>query len=142
MLFIKLKEILRRIHFLYCIFTLFLLAEGRTHFTNVKVGIFLDRISPSETLFGKQDLADYHRNTTLTKIFLQNQTIPLNGLSFEDISRRFCVDIVQNNISVIVLQTRSPELTQFVGNLASYFKIPVIESFGREPLLSDKVRQV
>lgn len=141
MQFIKLKEISRRIYLLYCTFTLFLLAEGRKHLTNVKVGIFLDRILHSETSFGNytQELADFYHNTTLTKISLETQTIQLNGLPFEDISRRFCVDIVQNNISVIVLQTRNLELTQFVGHLASFFKIPAIESVSREPLLSDKV---
>lgn len=141
MQFVTHKEISKRILLLYCTFTLFLLAESRTHFTNVKVGIFLDRFSHSETSLENYgyDVANYNRNTNLTKISLRTQTIQLHGLSFEEISRTFCVDIVQNNASVIVLQTRNLKLTQFVANLASHFKIPVIGSLTQEPLLSDKV---
>lgn len=133
------KNICKGFLLLYC--TLLSIAECRTHFTDVKVGIFLDRWKNGETSLENYGInfADYNRTTTLTKISLQTKMIQLNGLSFEEISRTFCDDIVENNATVIVLHTRNDNLTQFVGNLASYFKIPVIGSLTQAPLLSDKV---
>ena len=128
---------------LSCTFSLFLIAEGRTRFTNVKVGVFLDCWKRGETSLENYgvNIAEYNRTTTLTNISLQIETIQLNGLSFEEISRAFCSDIVEDNVTVIVLQTRNRNLLQFVGNLASYYKIPAIGSLSQEPLLSDKVGQ-
>ena len=109
--------------------------------THVKVGVFLDRWQRGETSLENYGVstADYGRRTILTNISLEIETIQLNGLSFEEISRTFCSEIIENNVTVIVLQTRDQNLTQFVGNLASYFKIPAIGSITQEPLLSDKV---
>ncbi len=141
MKFIRHKGAAKGFLLLYCTFSLFLIAEGRTRFKNVRVGVFLDRWKRGETSLENYGVsfAEYNRTTTLTNISLQIETIQLNGLSFDEISTAFCLDIVESNVTVIVLQTRSRNLTQFVGNLASYFKIPVIGSLTQEPLLSDKV---
>lgn len=139
--FIRHKGACQGILLLYCTFSLFLKAEGRTRLTHVKVGVFLDRWQRRETSLENYGVstADYNHRTTLTNVSLEIDTIQLNGLSFEEISRTFCYDIIENNVTVIVLQTRDQNLTQFVGNLASYFKIPAIGSVTPEPLLSDKV---
>ena len=126
---------------LYYTFNLFSITEGWTRFTNVKVGIFVDRWKPSETSLENYgpNIGNFHRTITLTNISLHIKTIPVNGLSFEKIAEAFCSDIVENNVTVIVLQTRRENFAQFVGNLASYFKIPVIESLTQAPQLGDKV---
>ena len=127
---------------LYYTFNLFSITEGWTSFTNVKVGIFVDRLKPSETSlenYGPNIIGNFHRPTTLTNVSLHAKKIPLNGLSFDEITAAFCSDIMENNVTVIVLQTRRENFTQFVGNLASYFKIPVIESLMQAPQLGDKV---
>ena len=126
---------------LYYTFNLFSITEGWTRFTNVKVGIFVDRWKPSETSLENYgpNIANFHRATTLINVSLDIKTIPLNGLSFEEIAEAFCSDIVENNVTVIVLQTRRENFTQFVGNLASYFRIPVIDSLMQPPQLGDKV---
>ena len=126
---------------LYYTLNLFSITEGWTRFTNVKVGIFVDRWKPSETSLENYgpNIANFHRATTLINVSLDIKTIPLNGLSFEEIAEAFCSDIVENNVTVIVLQTRRENFTQFVGNLASYFKIPVIDSLMQPPQLGDKV---
>lgn len=126
---------------LYYTFNIFSITEAWTRFTNVKVGIFVDRWKPSETSVENYgpNIGNFHRATTLTNVSLHTKTIPLNGLSFEEIAEAFCSDIVENNVTVIVLQTRRKNFTQFVGNLASYFKIPVIESLMQAPLLGVKV---
>ena len=126
---------------LYYTFSLFSMTEGWTRFTNVKVGIFVDRWKPSETSLENIG-ANFNRATSLTNISLRIKTIPINRLSFEEISEAFCSDIVENNVSVIVLQTMREDFKQFVGNLASYFKIPVIESLMQAPQLSDKVGMI
>lgn len=145
MKFIQHKGTSNGFFLLYWTFSLFSITKGWTRFTNVKVGIFLDRSKPSETSLENYgpNIANNHRSTTLTNISLHIKTIPLKGLSFEEISEAFCFDIVENNVTVIVLQTRNENFTQFVGNLASYFKIPVIGSLLRQaPLLGDKVGMV
>ena len=126
---------------LYYSFSLFSIPEGWTRFTNVKVGIFEDRWKHTETSLENYgpNITNFHRATSLTNISLHLKTIPLNGLSFEEITEAFCSDIVENNVTVIVLQTRREHFTQFLGNLASYFKIPVIESLMQAPQLGDKV---
>ena len=129
---------------LYYTFSLFSITEGWARLTNVKVGIFVDCCKTSQTSLENygHDIANFHRATTLTNISLQTETIPLNGLSFKEISEAFCSHIVENNVTVIVLQTRRENFTQFVGDLASYFKIPVIGSLIQAPQLGDKVGMI
>lgn len=129
---------------LYYIFSLFSITEGWTRFTNVQVAIFVESWNPSEKTienYGPNN-ANFHDATSLTNISLHIKTIPLNGLSFEEISEAFCSDVVENNVTVIVLQTRRENLTQFVGDLASYFKIPVIGSLTQAPQLGEKVGKI
>lgn len=124
---------------LYYTFSLFSMTEGWTRFTNVQVAIFVESGNPSETSIENYwpNNANFHGATSLTSLHIK--TIPLNGLSFEEISEAFCSDIVENNVTVIVLQTRRENFTQFVGDLASYFKIPVIGSLTQAPQLGEKV---
>lgn len=111
-------------------------AESRTHLINVKVGVFLDRRSHRETSL-LENIDERNHNKSLTKITLQ--TILLHGLSFEEISKTFCSDVLESNVTVIILHTRNGKLARFVANLASHFNIPVIGSINQAPLLSDKV---
>lgn len=84
---------------------------------------------------------NYINDTNSTKISLQLEAFPLNGTSFEEISKRFCSSVVESNVTVIILQARRDKLVCFVEHLASYFKIPVISSGKAAPLLSAKVRK-
>ena len=84
---------------------------------------------------------NYINDRNLTKISLQLEAFPLNGTSFEDISKRFCSKVLDSNVTVIILQTKRDKLACFVEHLASYFKIPVISSGKAAPLLSAKVRK-
>lgn len=81
---------------------------------------------------------NYINDRNLTKISLQLEAFPLNGTSFEDISKRFCSKVLDSNVTVIILQTKRDKLACFVEHLASYFKIPVISSGKAAPLLSAK----
>lgn len=135
-------------HFMLClwIYNLLSVLEGRKHFTNVTVGVFSDRRTYRETFvlenYGAQ-IHDYRStsSSSLAKVSLQIKTILLRGLSFEEISRTFCSNILESNVTVIILHTRNKKVERLVGHLASYFKVPVIGSITHAPLLSDKVRK-
>ena len=143
MKFIRHKEIFKIFFLLSWILNFLSLVESRTHFTIVNVTVFLDRRSHGETSTLEHygvNIDDYSRNTSLTKISLQANVIFLHGLSFEEISRTFCSSVLESNVTVVILQTKNEKLERFVGNLASYFMIPVVSSVSETPLLSDKVR--
>lgn len=113
-----------------------LVIESRTHLTNVKVGVFLDQRSHGATI------DDYNSNSSsFSRISLQNKTILLHGLSLEEISRTFCSNVLESNVTVIILQTKHENIERFVGHLASYFKVPVIGSVSQGSLLPEKVRK-
>ena len=128
-------------------YNLLFVVGSRTQFTNVRVGVFLDQRSHVETLplekYGAT-IDDHDRNSSrLSRISLQIKTIFLDGQSLEDISRTFCSSVLESNVTVIILQTGHENLQRrFIVNLASYFKIPVIESLSQEPLLPEKVRKI
>ena len=122
-----------------------LVVESRTRLTNVEVGVFLDQRSHGATLplenFGAT-IDDYNRNSSsLSRRSLQIKTILLHGLSLEEISRTFCSNVSESNVTVIILQTKHKNIERFVGHLASYFKIPVIGSASQGSLLPEKVRK-
>ena len=113
-----------------------LVVESRTRLTNVEVGVFLDQRSHGATI------DDYNRNSSsLSRRSLQIKTILLHGLSLEEISRTFCSNVSESNVTVIILQTKHKNIERFVGHLASYFKIPVIGSVSQGSLLPEKVRK-
>ncbi|XP_015774940.1 PREDICTED: glutamate receptor ionotropic, NMDA 2B-like [Acropora digitifera] len=100
----------------------------------LNVALIGDLTSSGDTL----SVHNYINDRNLTKISLQLEAFPLNGTSFEDISKRFCSKVLDSNVTVIILQTKRDKLACFVEHLASYFKIPVISSGKAAPLLSAK----
>ena len=144
MKFVSYRGVFKSFLLLFSTFNFLSITESLTHFTNVKVGLFLgDCIDHRKTsvdhLYGI-NIDDYNQNASFTKISLQIKTILFHGLSFEEISRTFCSSVLEDNVTVIILQSRNKNLARFISNLASYFKIPVIGSINQAPLLSDKVR--
>ena len=124
----------------------FLLAvESRTHLTNVTVGVFLDQRSHGATLplenYGATIDDHNHNSSSVSRILLQTKKILLHGLSLKEISRTFCSNVLESNVTVIILQTKHESIERFVGHLASYFKIPVIGSVSQGTLLPEKVRK-
>ena len=108
-------------------------SEKRT----LNVALIGDLTGSGDTL----SVHNYINDRNLTKISLQLEAFPLNGTSFEDISKRFCSKVLDSNVTVIILQTKRDKMACFVEHLASYFKIPVISSGKAAPPLSAKVRK-
>ena len=116
----------------------------RRHLPNVRVGVVLDGCKHGKTSTAGRDgvASDFvNRTANFTKIAIEPVTIKLDNCSVEHILRTFCSEILQQNVTVVVLQTKEKKLTQFISNLASQSKIPIIGSITQDPLLFDKVGQ-
>ena len=137
------RETYKRFLLIFWTCHLLILIESQLHHKNVKVGLFSDRRNLEETSVENflVDVDGLNRNTSLTKTSLQIKILSVHGLSYEEISRKFCSSVLQDNVTVLILQSRKEKLARFVGHLASYFKLPVIGTINQAPLPSDKVRK-
>ena len=134
------RETYKRFLLIFWTCHLLILIESQLHHTNVKVGLFSDRRNLEETSVENflVDVDGLNRNTSLTKTSLQIKILSVHGLSYEEISRKFCSSVLQDNVTVLILQSRKEKLARFVGHLASYFKLPVIGTINPSPQTVEK----